>query len=171
MTPAEFGEHSRTYVSAYIKFADAKAGGVLAIASSAVGAVAFVAPTILEAVEKRGWLFAILMLVPLGACALAAFMTAWHALSALSPRTPPANNSMASFVDVAGMEQASYSDAVATATPSSLGLQYSRVNHTLSVIAKEKFGAIADSVFWTRILILSAYTAVLIYALVRPGAT
>jgi len=165
MDTAEFGEKTRAYVTEYIKFADAKAGAIVALVGLVGGALGVSAKPMLGAIASSHWSFGVLA-VSLGViAAVSGVMCLWHALDALSPRAPQAQRSLASFPDIARIDVDEYVAKARGLDTAGMANEYALVNSTIASIATAKFGSIRGSIWWLRILLLSTYVAALVYAI------
>lgn len=171
MTPSEFTVSTRDYISDYIKFADAKAGAVMTI-TVALGAVAgFAANEFFAAVRAASdvWFAAATIIAAVGAACAA--MTVWFCIEALAPNTTAAQNSLASFPDIAKMDAVAYKSAVVALDSAAAAAEFASLNTTLAAIASLKFGNVRTAVLWLRGLLFSIYAMVLVYvARVALGA-
>lgn len=98
------------------------------------------------------------------AAAVSGVLCLWYALDALSPRTPKARSSLASFPDIARFDVEEYVAKGRALDTAGMAGEYALVNSTLAAIATAKFASIRTSVLWLRILLLSTYASVLVYA-------
>ncbi len=166
MDASEFGEKNRAYITEYIKFGDAKAGAIIALVTAVAGALGACAKAALHHVIVSSWMFAILAYAAGAVALVSGVLCLWRSLESLSPRTPRAGESLASFPDVAGLDPAELEKRSTTLDATGIAREYSRVNATLARISAEKFRLISKSVFWLKGLLLSTYLMVVIYAIV-----
>jgi len=159
MDHAEFGENTRQYVAEFVRFADAKAGALLtfsSVVSATLGALC--APSLARFREAHsGWSWvALAAALPF---VVSTVMTVMRSVESLSPRTPAADESLASFPDIAAMESAEFLSRSRALPASSIADQYTMINWQLSRVAAAKYAALSKAAWWLRIQIFSAYVA------------
>lgn len=161
---ADFAADVRQSISEFIRFADAKATGVLALVGGVGTAAGFAAEKYLEAMLGAGWRFGInaFVLVVLG---LSGVMTVWHLIFALAPRSDPAGSEcLASFPDIAKLDADDYVRRVGGLTAPQAVEELSRHSAQLSHVAVAKFRSIRQACLWLRIYLLSAFAMLVTYA-------
>jgi hypothetical protein len=164
MDVGEFGEKTRSYVTDYIKFGDAKAGSIVALVGLIGGVLGASAKTLLATMAGSGWPLETFGALVGAAVAVSGVMCLWYSVDALAPRTPSAEKSLASFPDIATYTAKEYVERIAALDASGIAAEYARVNSTLAWIAKAKFDSIGKAMWWLRGLLLSTYLLVLTYA-------
>jgi hypothetical protein len=164
MDTAEFGEKNRAYITEYIKFGDAKAGGIVATVGIVGGALGACVRMTFPAISGSLWILGIPAILAAASAALCGLACLWRALDALAPKTPSANRSLASFPDIASASDQEYAANVATLDTASIAAEYASVNRTLASVATAKFKSINSSLFWLRGLLCSTYLVVIVYA-------
>lgn len=160
---AEFGQHNRVYITDYIKFGDAKAGALIGAGSALSAALGVFTKEFLTAISGMSCWVQVLGLVCSGFVAISSLLMLWYSVQALSPKTPTANSSLASFPDVAGMSPTDYAARVVQLDAHGIAREYAHVNVTLSRIAAAKFASIARAVWWFRVQLVGASGILLIY--------
>ncbi|MBY0315398.1 MAG: hypothetical protein K2Q26_07755 [Bdellovibrionales bacterium] len=124
------------YVTGYIKVADAKVAGFVAV-STAVSS--FILPNLYKWLAEtpiNGWYYLFWLLLVVGSLALVGTLIC--ALNALAPNAKPAH-SLVSFPDIASMTPESYSKAYLALSEKNLINEYLKHNVTLSSVAVGKF--------------------------------
>jgi hypothetical protein len=163
----EYVRTTSAYITDYIKFGDTKAGAILGLVAVIAEAVAGSAPGALQTAAQAGNGTAYMTASVLAGVLISAALTAWHCVTALSPRTEKAA-SLNSFPDVAHLSAAAYVTQVsALPDDAAIAAEYSKHNWTLSNIAVKKFNSIGRAVGMLRVAILSA----VVYALLAGGAS
>jgi hypothetical protein len=162
---AAFAAQVNHYITDYIKFADAKAGGILAVVSIVGTAVGVSADEILAVAHSLHIAAFAIGFVACGTAAVAVLLTLLQCVSALAPRIQQAPFSLSSFPDIARQSPASYATSVSQLTPQGIAEHYSVHNVLLSQIASKKFAALANATIWLRVALVAAYCATLIYGL------
>ena len=125
-----------SYVTGYIKVADAKVAGFVTV-STAISS--FILPSLYRWIAEKpinGWYY--LFWILLVTASLALVGTFICALNALSPKSNPAN-SLVSFPDISKMTSETYAKAFFDLSEKDLNNEYSKHNVTLSAIAMAKF--------------------------------
>lgn len=168
MECTEFGENTRSYITDYIKFGDAKAGASIGLIGAIDGAIILMAPEALACVSSApSWLFVAAGALILGVAA-ASVMAVYHAVAALSPNTQPATSSLASFPDIAELDDEEYAKRVVSLDASEMAIQYALSVSALAKVASTKFKSISASMWWLRILLFASYGLALAYIVSLP---
>jgi hypothetical protein len=162
----ELARATRSYITDYIKFGDAKAGAVLGIAVVIAGAVGALLKDSMESIEGanlvlKGW-----MIVSSAAALWSSAGIAWHCLAALAPKTKPVA-SLASFPDIAKYAPEVYVAQCAEVADEAWAAEYERHSVGLSMIAQSKFDHIAKAIWWLRLLLGSGLLAGILTGLIR----
>jgi hypothetical protein len=167
-----FAEKTNTYLTEYIKFADAKAAAILTVLGIVGGVTAAAAKPILLASRQASVVAQIAAIGTAGAVLLAATLATWHCLGALSPRTDSAAKSLHSFPDIALEDPDAYSAKIISAEREELVRAFCLHNVTLSRIARSKYAAISSATRCMTVAVIAAYVLAGIYGLsivwVRP---
>jgi hypothetical protein len=171
MTPTAYSQSTNSYITDYIKVADAKAGaiigGVVAL-GTALGATA--QPVIAAAHQGPQPTAACVLLCVLYVCtALAMVLAIIHSLGTLSPRTPSAEKSLNSFPDIASMSVDAYATAVAGLNETLICNNYARHNATLARIAMAKFAHVKKSLKSLSVSLYGSFAILVMYFLCQLG--
>ena len=167
MTKIDFGQQNRAYISDYIKFADAKAGAALALVLAVASAATAFADHTISDFKSAAPVFSVLGVVIALPLVVSTVIAILYAILAISPKVTPAESSLASFPDIAEMSHADYLGACRVMTEDSEIDAYASVNSRLATIAMSKYSAIADTIWWLRVQVLSAYCAAILCGVVR----
>lgn len=148
----DFARDTRSYVTDYIKFGDAKAGAVLGMAVFIAGAIGALLKDSMESLDGaplvlKGWM---IVCAAIALCSSAA--VAWHCLASLAPKTNPVS-ALGSFPDIAKHSPESYVARCSEVPDDGWSKEYERHSVALSTIAQSKFNHIAKAVWWLRLLI------------------
>lgn len=168
MDRADFAARNRDYVTDYIKFADAKAGAILAIGLAVSGLLGSLADKFASLFTGEalplvlGIVAAVVAIVVVASTA----MLVHNIVVALSPRTTAAAKSLASFPDIAA-DPSWYLEQCKALLPDSTAIHFEQHVAQLAAIAAVKFGHIRNAVFWLQFQILSAYALVVFYVVMR----
>jgi hypothetical protein len=163
---ADLAAKTNSYLTEYIKFADLKAGSILAIVTALGAATALTAT---KALTSASMIPLCLLWTVGGVLVIAATGTVWHTVNALSPRTATAAESLHSFPDIAQLELASYSDRVKALNDSTVVDQYLKHNHALARIATSKFTHIAAALSCLRVATIALFGVTLIYSYITAA--
>lgn len=163
MTTADVGVETRRYINSYIAFADAKAGAVVALLAAIGTAIGFAANEFFSFIRTAGAAWSLVALFVAACVAICAVMTLLRAIEALTPRTPAAGASLASFPDIAKVPVEQFVAAAIRLDDEGFARELAVHNATLSRIAVEKFGCVAAALWWLRGLLFGAYVLIVIY--------
>jgi hypothetical protein len=167
VTTSEFATKTNEYLTDYVKFADGKAGAIVTFVTLLGGLVAAEAEPVLRSARTASiWTF-VLGAAVAAVVLISVLMTLWNAISAVSPRTEGAEQSLHSFPHIAQVSTNSFVDAVARMSDDDVVRHISQHNAALARIAKAKFGAIARAIFWLRIVLFATFALALLYCAVR----
>jgi hypothetical protein len=162
--PSKFSEQTNTYLTEYVKFADAKAGGIMTVTSAIGAVVAATSERVFAAARNVApWVNTLGILVA-ALLAVAVVATLWFTIEALSPKTPAAGASLHSFPDIASMESATFVEKIVALTAAETTQHYALHNHTLANVAKEKFASVGNAIQCLRITLIAACVLAVIYA-------
>lgn len=170
MDADEFGENTRVYITDYIKFADAKAGGLLTLVAAILGVLGGVAGKVIATIHSGPAPLAVVAFVSAGAIMLSGFLSIWRALEALNPRTGAARASLASFPDIASDGPDNYLKKVGAIAAGGWAGEYALGNAALARVASEKFKAIKKTIWWTRVLLFSTLIVVIVHVVAKVAA-
>jgi hypothetical protein len=163
----DFGKDTRDYITDYIKFADAKAGAVLALGSGIAAVIGSAVDR--SVVPLRHTPIAIQVLVALVGIlfVVTTVMVVWESIHAVIPRTTSAQQSLASFPDIATQAVDAYVASCEALTEPAIQREYSKANASLSRVANAKYDGIRKAVTWLRVQLLSGYLLFLIAVVLR----
>jgi hypothetical protein len=164
MDQCEYASKTNSYLTEYIKFADAKAGAILVLVALVGGVVSVASKSLFSTVSDMGVAMIALATLLALVIAYAVTMTLVHTISALSPKTSDAQGSLNSFPDIAKLQPNLFADQVVAVTAEDIVRNYSRHNHALAVIVSTKFASIGSALKWLRIAILGTYLTAILYA-------
>jgi hypothetical protein len=171
MTPTTYSQSTNSYITDYIKVADAKAGaiigGVVAL-GTALGATA--EPVIAAARGASEPSAACILLCTLYvATALTMILAVIFSLGTLLPRIPKSETSLNSFPDIATMGPDAYVAAVASLSEPAICENYSRHNVTLARIAVEKFSHVKRSLKSLSVSLYGSFGILVVYFICQLG--
>lgn len=166
MDRTDFAARTRDYVTDYIKFADAKAGAVLAVGLAVSGLLGSLTDRIAAVLGGVSRPVAVIAAVVALLVVASTAMVVHHIVEALSPSITSAKKSLASFPDIAA-DQSWYLERCAQLTDRDIASELEQHVSHLSAIACSKFTHIAKAVWWLRIQILGAYTLVVFFVVMR----
>ncbi|MEJ7598496.1 MAG: Pycsar system effector family protein [Kofleriaceae bacterium] len=161
----KYAKEVNSYINEYIRFADVKAGAGLTITIAVAGALGKAVPALLAATNNTsGKAFMTGLLLIAGA---ATAMSIIFATLALIPRVACAQPSLNSFPDIANYEPGKYADEVAELTERGIARNLSFHNVTLANVAMKKFKSITTAVRSLLVLLVAAFTIVVLYVLMN----
>lgn len=166
MDRIEFASRIREYSTDYIKFADAKAGAILAIGLAVSGLLGSLAEKITTILTDARPAIVLLAAVVAILVVASTAMQVHNIIVALSPRTKAAAKSLASFPDIAA-DKEWYLAQSQTLTADAIASHFEQHVAHLSSIAFDKFAHIRKAVFWLQIQIFGAYALVVLYVIMR----
>lgn len=155
MEKIDYCEKINAYITNYIKFADVKAGSILAFTSAVGGGLLSQADKFygktLTISSCMSHLFLIFFVLSLFFC----LMVIWHCLVSLSPRAIVAK-SLNSFPDISKYTVDEYVKKIELEiTPKSMVTEYTRHNWTLAQITSRKFLAINTSIQYLKAFLVA----------------
>jgi hypothetical protein len=162
MDRSEFAARNRDYVSDYIKFADAKAGAILAIGlavSGLLGSLTDKIANLMTDASRPTMIVAVLVALVVVASTA---MLVHNIVVALSPRTTASAKSLASFPDIAA-DPNWYLEQCQALVADNIAVHFEQHVAQLASIASVKFTHIRNAVFWLQCQILCAYALVVFY--------
>lgn len=176
MEPTEFFRERNQYINEYVRFADGKAGAVLGLATLIVGALGLLTQDLLKAfavpapwwlsVSKRAFVWTGGSLLFLAALSSAA--VAYYCLTALRPRLPAAQDSLASFPVLAKQDARKIKEILERVkTPEDVAEHYALHSIEISALAMEKFKAIGSSIKWLVFLLADSLVFLVFYIVTR----
>lgn len=146
---------TREYISDYVKFGDAKAGGIVALASATVSALGVLWDKLIPSGPLPGPAIAFLIAI-VSFVLIPTLLTIWHAVGALNPRVQAVGMSLVSFPDIARYEPDEFRQACANLAESTEQDEYAKHCVTLARIANAKYESIREAVWWLRLLLIGA---------------
>src|SRR5262245_38315695 len=165
MTSAEFALETRKYITGFIEFADQKAGAVVALVLAIGAVVALTAPEYFKFLQSGAIGWAVVAALVGCVVLVCSVMCVLSAMDALSPRLDRANQSLASFPDIAALESAEFVRSACALDPAGIARELQIHNSTLARIAHAKVVCLQNSLWWLRLVILAAFGMVIVYVL------
>ena len=159
-------------ITDYIKFADAKAGLILALVGALGAVVGYTAPSALAAAREAGSFAAIVVVGAQVVTAASVALVVYFTFEAVYPRSNSAHAPLVSFPDIAAMKPGDYADKFARASLDEVLRDCALHNATLARIAMAKFKALSRAMWWARVAIFGAYVAAVTYGvaeMVKPA--
>lgn len=163
----EYSKGINTYISEYIKIADAKAGSIIGFTGLVSGAIATQLYKTIPKIFINSVCFGVGTSVVVGLLIVASALVFYFSFLALLPRTPKSKKSLNSFPDIASFgTPEEYADAVKSISSNKeeeIAKNYSYHNWVLSNVAMEKFANIKKSLLWLKAsLIITIITGIVI---------
>jgi Family of unknown function (DUF5706) len=165
----EFGEKNRAYISDFIKFADTKAGAIIALTAAICSLFGANATNIVAATKAAPLWLAVAAGIGGAVTLLSALLTVWFALKAITPDTGRTTASLASFPDIAALTEDAHCEQLAGLDEAGLIHNYALVNGRMARIACSKYEFIATAMTWMRLLLIASW-GILVISIVETLA-
>lgn len=172
MNSEEYATYINTYVTDYIKLADAKAASIIGVAGIVVGGVFTQTNKYLPQMLIDSKFLALVSIILLVTFLVATVLVFGKCLAALSPRLKLASNSLNSFPDISKYPTAKdYYQKVESLgqSPNSILENLSSHNWVLSKVAAEKFDNIKVALFFLKISFMVVGTLFTILIIHKVG--
>jgi hypothetical protein len=162
---SDFAAQTRDYITDYIKFADSKAGAVLAVGVAVGGVIGGVSKAFLQEFSHTSALIMAPAAVSGVVVAAATAMLLFRAIEALAPDVKPVDSSLASFPDIASDPQSFLARSEGLTDTDAIAREFEKHSVQLARIAKLKFDRITQALGWLRIQVFGTYALVLLYVI------